>query len=333
MDGAAYVMKDVYLGQRLEANDDTVGEMTIGEQVRAIISKWASDIRGDTACNTRRRSTFFSAKPAPVEPTLKSVKCRLYSRTGYYLNINSKGKMEGITKQQLKSKFKKNKLVRENSDKEQKNQGIMFMVPKDTQTEQRMQKLDEDGNDIEAMFYLIPVGLRVVAIQHVATENYVAMDIYGKLYASQTYTVECKFKEACVEASYIVYSSTCWLHPVKQRGLHIGINIRGHAGKGTKYSKLKEGAHFTPEPIKVVWLKEPGDEVAPLEQKDPTESNRSISGMPGITGTHGAIGAVINVGIGQNLTARKNRLSTSPGMDMEMQTSQPRSNFLQVPGQ
>ena len=33
-------------------------------------------------------------------------------------------------------------------------------------------RVDEDGNDIEAMFYLIPVGLRVVAIQHVATENY-----------------------------------------------------------------------------------------------------------------------------------------------------------------
>lgn len=71
------------------------------------------------------------------------------------------------------------------------------------------------------------------------------MDIFGKLYPSQTYTVECKFKEACVETSFIVYSSTCWLHPTKQRGLHIGINEMGHVGKGTKYSKIKDGAHFT----------------------------------------------------------------------------------------
>ena len=56
-------------------------------------------------------------------------------------------------------------------------------------------------------FYLIPVGLRVVALQHCDTGLYVAMDPKGKLYTCEMFTVECKFKEACAENYYVVYSS------------------------------------------------------------------------------------------------------------------------------
>jgi hypothetical protein len=301
----------------------------------------------------RRRSTFFSNKNIQ-EPTLKSVKCRLYCRTNYYLNINSKGNIAGIRKRDLKDKLIQNKKERDMYDLEMEQEEKRFRVPtgfeskdesarisqtaaindilknhqsvgaknlklpqkqnqrrlsessnrstnspknsqkqpqntsnntqnnphntskhpqniKNSQklppspssqkqpfkqqqpnTKKPINRLDEDGNDIEAMFYLIPVGLRVVAVQHVATENYIAMDIFGKLYPSQTYTVECKFKEACVETSFIVYSSTCWLHPTKQRGLHIGINEMGHVGKGTKYSKIKDGAHFTERALRII---------------------------------------------------------------------------------
>lgn len=228
----------------------------------------------------RRRSSFFTRHAIPQEPLLKCVKCRLLSRTGYYLNITSKGKLSGITKRELESKLERNKRKRDSGAIG----GITFEFEPSTSHlsipnrkpapavrinspyKPGVNQLDEEGNDVEAMFYLIPVGLRVVAIQHVLSEEYIAMDIYGKLYASQTYTVECKFKESCVETAYITYASTCWLHPVKQSGIHIGIDYKGHVARGTKFSKWKDGAHFIPETVKVVWLKEPGTTAEEVEQ-------------------------------------------------------------------
>ena len=76
----------------------------------------------------RRRSTFFSNKNTQ-EPTLKSVKCRLFCRTNYYLNINGKGNIEGVTKRELKEKLTKNKLERERLELEREQEEKRFRVP------------------------------------------------------------------------------------------------------------------------------------------------------------------------------------------------------------
>ena len=41
-----------------------------------------------------------------------------------------------------------------------------------------------DADDENTIFFLIPVGLRIVSIQHMDTMLYVAMNSEGKLYAS-----------------------------------------------------------------------------------------------------------------------------------------------------
>ena len=79
-----------------------------------------------TPASIRRRSTFFSHKNTQ-EPTLKSVKCRLFSRNNYYLNINSKGNIVGTTKRELQEKLLKNKIERDLKEENMKN--IKFNDP------------------------------------------------------------------------------------------------------------------------------------------------------------------------------------------------------------
>ncbi|GLD53583.1 fibroblast growth factor 11a isoform X2, partial [Lates japonicus] len=52
---------------------------------------------------------------------------------------------------------------------------------------------DESSSFLQ--FNLIPVGLRIVAIQSTKTGLYVAMNSEGYLYTSEHFTPECKFKE------------------------------------------------------------------------------------------------------------------------------------------
>lgn len=106
-------------------------------------------------------------------------------------------------------------------------------------------------------FYLIPVGLRVVALQHCDSGLYVAMDPKGKLYTCEMFTVECKFKEQCAENYYVVYSSIQYRHPQKNRAMHIGINEKGKITRGTRAHKQRQCTHFLPHPIEVVMMREP----------------------------------------------------------------------------
>ena len=48
--------------------------------------------------------------------------------------------------------------------------------------------------------------MRVVAIQHVKTRYYVAMNAAGKLYCQATFNADCKFKENIFENYWNIYA-------------------------------------------------------------------------------------------------------------------------------
>uniref|UniRef100_A0A8C6H3C5 Fibroblast growth factor n=1 Tax=Mus spicilegus TaxID=10103 RepID=A0A8C6H3C5_MUSSI len=127
--------------------------------------------------------------------------------------------------------------------------------------------------DISALFNLIPVGLRVVAIQGVQTKLYLAMNSEGYLYTSEHFTPECKFKESVFENYYVTYSSMIYRQQQSGRGWYLGLNKEGEIMKGNHVKKNKPAAHFLPKPLKVAMYKEPS-------LHDLTEFSRSGSGTP-----------------------------------------------------
>nr|XP_054328753.1 fibroblast growth factor 13 isoform X3 [Pongo pygmaeus] len=124
-----------------------------------------------------------------------------------------------------------------------------------------------------ALFNLIPVGLRVVAIQGVQTKLYLAMNSEGYLYTSELFTPECKFKESVFENYYVTYSSMIYRQQQSGRGWYLGLNKEGEIMKGNHVKKNKPAAHFLPKPLKVAMYKEPS-------LHDLTEFSRSGSGTP-----------------------------------------------------
>ncbi|TSS60348.1 Fibroblast growth factor 13 [Bagarius yarrelli] len=124
-----------------------------------------------------------------------------------------------------------------------------------------------------AMFNLIPVGLRVVAIQGVQTKLYLAMNSEGYLYTSEHFTPECKFKESVFENYYVTYSSMIYRQQQSGRGWYLGLNKEGEIMKGNHVKKNKPAAHFLPKPLKVTMYREPS-------LHDLTEFSRSGSGTP-----------------------------------------------------
>lgn len=122
-----------------------------------------------------------------------------------------------------------------------------------------------------------------MAIQHADTGLYIAMDPEGKLYTCEMFTAECKFKEACVENYYVVYSSVQYKHPKKnQRPLHIGLNPKGRVTRGTKATKTKHCTHFLPEPIEVVMMREPSSyEIVGAPSRSTTVSNNNLATQAG----------------------------------------------------
>uniref|UniRef100_A0A673LAV1 Fibroblast growth factor n=1 Tax=Sinocyclocheilus rhinocerous TaxID=307959 RepID=A0A673LAV1_9TELE len=133
------------------------------------------------------------------------------------------------------------------------------------------------NNDSEqegkSMFNLIPVGLRVVAIQGVQTKLYLAMNSEGYLYTSEHFTPECKFKESVFENYYVTYSSMIYRQQQSGRGWYLGLNKEGEIMKGNHVKKNKPAAHFLPKPLKVAMYREPS-------LHDLTEFSRSGSGTP-----------------------------------------------------
>ena len=65
-------------------------------------------------------------------------------------------------------------------------------------------------------FYLIPLKMRVVAIQHVKTRYFVAMNANGKLYCQATFNADCKFKENIFENYWNIYARLASIEDVVQ---------------------------------------------------------------------------------------------------------------------
>ncbi|XP_029304385.1 fibroblast growth factor 14-like isoform X3 [Cottoperca gobio] len=115
----------------------------------------------------------------------------------------------------------------------------------------------KDDSTNSSLFNLIPVGLRVVAIQSVKTGLYIAMNGEGHLYSSELFTAECKFKESVFENYYVIYSSMLYRQKESGRAWFLGLNKEGQAMKGNRVKKTKPAAHFLPKPIEVAMYREP----------------------------------------------------------------------------
>ncbi|XP_058600699.1 fibroblast growth factor 12 isoform X5 [Onychostoma macrolepis] len=133
----------------------------------------------------------------------------------------------------------------------------------------------KDENSDYTLFNLIPVGLRVVAIQGVKAGLYVAMNGEGFLYSSEAFTAECKFKESVFENYYVIYSSTMYRQHESGRAWFLGLNKEGIIMKGNRVKKTKPCSHFVPRPIEVCMYKEPS-----LHDIDEKQRSRKNSGTP-----------------------------------------------------
>ncbi|CAM4549105.1 unnamed protein product [Leuciscus chuanchicus] len=133
----------------------------------------------------------------------------------------------------------------------------------------------KDENSDYTLFNLIPVGLRVVAIQGVKAGLYVAMNGEGFLYSSEVFTAECKFKESVFENYYVIYSSTLYRQHESGRAWFLGLNKEGSIMKGNRVKKTKPCSHFVPRPIEVCMYKEPS-----LHDIDEKQRSRKNSGTP-----------------------------------------------------
>uniref|UniRef100_A0A6I8NUD7 Fibroblast growth factor n=1 Tax=Ornithorhynchus anatinus TaxID=9258 RepID=A0A6I8NUD7_ORNAN len=107
----------------------------------------------------------------------------------------------------------------------------------------------KDDSSNSTLFNLIPVGLRVVAIQGVKTGLYIAMNGEGHLYTSELFTPECKFKESVFENYYVIYSSMLYRQQESGRAWFLGLNKEGQVMKGNRVKKTKPAAHFLPKPL------------------------------------------------------------------------------------
>ncbi|XP_051962642.1 fibroblast growth factor 12 isoform X1 [Xyrauchen texanus] len=133
----------------------------------------------------------------------------------------------------------------------------------------------KDENSDYTLFNLIPVGLRVVAIQGVKAGLYVAMNGEGFLYSTDVFTAECKFKESVFENYYVIYSSTLYRQHESGRAWFLGLNKEGIIMKGNRVKKTKPCSHFVPRPIEVCMYKEPS-----LHEIDEKQRSRKNSGTP-----------------------------------------------------
>uniref|UniRef100_A0A8C1QHH2 Fibroblast growth factor n=1 Tax=Cyprinus carpio TaxID=7962 RepID=A0A8C1QHH2_CYPCA len=154
-----------------------------------------------------------------------------------------------------------------------------------------------DENSCFSQFNLIPVGLRIVAIQGAKTGFYLAMNSEGYLYTSRTllskkhhdgissysqqmqtnqskdnFNPECKFKESVFENYYVTYSSMLYRQSQSGRSWYIGINRDGQVMKGNRVKKTKAAAHFLPKVIEVAMYKEPSLHELVAEQSPPRKT-------------------------------------------------------------
>ncbi|XP_056263987.1 fibroblast growth factor 11 isoform X1 [Pseudoliparis swirei] len=139
-----------------------------------------------------------------------------------------------------------------------------------------------DESSSFSQFNLIPVGLRIVAIQGAKTGLYLAMNSEGYLYTSEHFTPECKFKESVFENYYVTYSSMLYRQTQSGRSWYIGINRDGQVMKGNRVKKSKGAAHFLPKVIEVAMYKEPSLHKLAAEPVSPPRKTVKTSDSPSV---------------------------------------------------
>ncbi|XP_053501798.1 fibroblast growth factor 11 [Ictalurus punctatus] len=132
-----------------------------------------------------------------------------------------------------------------------------------------------DESSSFSQFNLIPVGLRIVAIQGAKTGLYLGMNSEGYLYTSEHFNPECKFKESVFENYYVTYSSMLYRQSQSGRSWYIGINRDGQVMKGNRVKKTKGAAHFLPKVIEVAMYKEPSLHELESEQSPPRKTAKT----------------------------------------------------------
>jgi len=70
-----------------------------------------------------------------------------------------------------------------------------------------------ESGESKTLFFLVPIGLRQVAIQNIDSLAYVAMNEASRVYLSEVYNSDCQFKEATFENYWCVYSSVSHKNP------------------------------------------------------------------------------------------------------------------------
>ena len=70
-----------------------------------------------------------------------------------------------------------------------------------------------ESGESKTLFFLVPIGLRQVAIQNIDTLAYIAMNEASRVYLSEVYNSDCQFKEATFENYWCVYSSVSHKNP------------------------------------------------------------------------------------------------------------------------
>ncbi|KAL3971325.1 gap junction beta-4 protein [Sarotherodon galilaeus] len=139
-----------------------------------------------------------------------------------------------------------------------------------------------DESSSFSQFNLIPVGLRIVAIQGAKTGLYLAMNSEGYLYTSEHFTPECRFKESVFENYYVTYSSMLYRQTQSGRSWYIGINRDGQVMKGNRVKKTKGAAHFLPKVIEVAMYKEPSLHELVSEPVSPPRKTVKTSDSPSL---------------------------------------------------
>ncbi|NP_001012380.1 fibroblast growth factor 11a [Danio rerio] len=137
----------------------------------------------------------------------------------------------------------------------------------------------KDENSSFLLFNLIPVGLRIVAIQSTKTGLYIGMNSEGYLYTSEHFTPECKFKECVFENYYVTYSSILYRQTQSGRAWYIGINRDGQVMKGNRVKKTKGAAHFLPKLIEgIAMYREPS--LHDVAEQSPPRKTAKTSDSP-----------------------------------------------------
>ncbi|XP_069806931.1 fibroblast growth factor 11 isoform X1 [Dendropsophus ebraccatus] len=151
---------------------------------------------------------------------------------------------------------------------------LLFLVSKVRLLGSQRRSINKDP----ALFNVIPVGLRVVAIQSSACGQYVAMNSEGRLYNSVHFTAECRFKESVFDNYFVTYSSTLYRQRGSGRGWYLGLNKDGRAMEGNRVKKHRPAGHFLPKLSEVALYKEPSlhdvIKVSPKRRLTPKPSAR-----------------------------------------------------------